>query len=71
MSTSTTTTPVSAPLLSMQDLAVRFQVPLQTVRLWRHKGYGPAGFQVGRFVRYRLADVVAWEQAQLDAEVAA
>lgn len=68
---STSTTPTSAPLLSMQDLADRFQVPLQTVRIWRHKGYGPAGFPVGRFVRYRLADVVAWEQAQLDAEVAA
>lgn len=71
MSTSTATTPASAPLLSMQDLADRFQVPLQTIRLWRHKGYGPAGFTVGRYVRYRLADVLTWEQAQIDAEIAA
>lgn len=71
MTTSTTTPPTATtPLLSMQDLADRFQVPLQTVRLWRHKGYGPAGFPVGRFVRYRLADVVAWEDAQLDAQAA-
>lgn len=54
-------------LLSMQDLADRYGVPLQTVRRWRTTAYGPAGFTVGRYVRYRVADVEAWEQAQLDA----
>lgn len=54
-------------LLSMQDLAERYGVPLATIRQWRHKGYGPKGFPVGRYVRYRLADVEAWEQKQLNA----
>jgi predicted DNA-binding transcriptional regulator AlpA len=54
-------------LLSMQDLADRYGVPLQTVRRWRTTDYGPRGFTVGRYVRYRSADVEAWEQSQLDA----
>ncbi|MUN61586.1 helix-turn-helix domain-containing protein [Kocuria sediminis] len=60
-------TPGAARLLSMQDLSDRYGVPLQTVRRWRTTNYGPAGFAVGRYVRYRLADVEAWEQSQLDA----
>lgn len=62
-----TSPPGAAQLLSMQDLADRYGVPLQTVRRWRTTAYGPAGFSVGRYVRYRLADVEAWEQSQLDA----
>lgn len=53
--------------LSMSDLADREGVPLQTVRGWRTKGYGPRGMAVGRHVRYRLSDVIAWEDAQIDA----
>lgn len=67
----TTTSPTTPRLLSMQDLADRYGVPLQTVRVWRTKGYGPQGFPVGRFVRYRVADVEAWEQSQLDGQDAA
>lgn len=59
--------PTPHRLLSMQDIADRYGVPIQTVRRWRTTNYGPAGFPVGRYVRYRLADVEAWEQAQLDA----
>lgn len=59
--------PTNPRLLTMQDLADRYSVPLQTIRIWRTRSYGPAGFPVGRYVRYRLADVEAWEQSQLDA----
>ena len=31
------------------------------------KGYGPRFFKAGRYVRYRLADVLAWELEQLEA----
>lgn len=31
-----------------------------TVRYWRHTGYGPAGFRVGRRVLYARADVERW-----------
>lgn len=49
-----------------ETLAQRFDVPLRTVYSWRSTGKGPRGFRVGKFVRYRLEDVQAWEQEQLD-----
>lgn len=54
--------------LSMSDLAEREGVPLQTVRVWRTKGYGPRGMTVGRHVRYRLSEVIAWEDALVEAD---
>ncbi|MBT1002633.1 helix-turn-helix domain-containing protein [Paenarthrobacter sp. DKR-5] len=53
--------------LTPQDLADRLGVPLQTVRLWRHKGVDPQAMKLGRHVRYRLSDVLAWEQAKVEA----
>jgi hypothetical protein len=37
-----------------------------TVRYWRHVGYGPAGFKVGRRVLYRRTEVSRW-LAELEA----
>lgn len=56
--------------LGMQELAEREGVALQTIRAWRTTGYGPRGFKVGRLVRYRLEDVLAWEAEQLAKEEA-
>lgn len=47
-------------LLTVEQLAARLQVPVGTVRKWRAQGTGPKGIRVGRFVRYRPADVDAW-----------
>jgi DNA-binding transcriptional regulator YiaG len=57
--------------LSMQDLADRCGVPLQTVRVWRVKGTGPRGMAIGKYVRYRLSDVMAWEESRADPKGAA
>lgn len=54
--------------LTIKDLAARLGVSEQAVRHHRMRGYGPPSFSVGRLVRYRLADVEAWEAAQLEAE---
>lgn len=54
--------------LTMQELADRYGIALQTVRAWRVTGYGPRGFRVGKFVRYRLADCLTWEEQQLDSQ---
>lgn len=51
-------------LLSPGDLAEREGVPLKTIYAWNYVGSGPRYLRVGRFVRYRLADVVAWEDAR-------
>ena len=53
-------------ILSRQDVADRYGVPVQTISAWRHKGYGPRSFRVGRYTRYRLADCLEWEEQQLD-----
>ncbi|MCM3553271.1 helix-turn-helix domain-containing protein [Micrococcus luteus] len=58
-------------LLTPNDLAIYFDLPLSTIYGWRSKGTGPRGFRVGKFVRYRLADVEAWEQEQIEKEQAA
>ncbi len=47
--------------LSPDDLARREQVPIQTVYRWNSEGTGPPRLKLGRHVRYRLADVEAWE----------
>ncbi|MBU8649723.1 helix-turn-helix domain-containing protein [Micrococcus luteus] len=61
---------IARPLthLTPQDLAARVGVPVATVYNWRTTGYGPRGFRVGKYLRYRLADVEAWEDAQVAAE---
>lgn len=46
------------------DLAEREGVPLVTVYRWNRLGTGPRYMRIGRHVRYRLADVIAWEDAQ-------
>ncbi len=53
-------------LLSPHDLAGYLDVPVKTVYGWRHRGLGPAGFRVGRHLRYRRSDVEDWISAQLE-----
>jgi hypothetical protein len=39
-------------------------IPEQTLRKWRHYGYGPAWIKVGRHVRYDSDVVMGWLEAQ-------
>lgn len=57
--------------LTMQDLADRCGVSLNTVRQWRMKGTGPRGMTIGKYVRFRLSDVLAWEESRADSNGAA
>lgn len=50
--------------LSPEQLAEREGVELATVYQWNSRGGGPPFMKIGRLVRYRLADVIAWEDAQ-------
>ena len=47
--------------LSVDDLATRYGVPKATVYAWLHKGTAPASLVIGRYRRFRLSDVLAWE----------
>jgi len=47
-------------LLTLDQVARLLQVPLGTLRFWRHKGTGPRSIKVGGHVRYRQVDVQAY-----------
>lgn len=55
---------VGSRLWTVEDVAEYLGVPVGTIYHWRVKGYGPLGVRVGRFVRFRGSDVVAWLDAQ-------
>lgn len=49
-------------LMTTNEVAAFFRTSPETVRYWRHTGYGPVGRKVGRKVLYERADVQAfWE----------
>lgn len=51
-------------LWSVADLAEYLGVPIMTVYHWRSSGYGPKGTKIGRYVRYRPADIESWLDEQ-------
>jgi predicted DNA-binding transcriptional regulator AlpA len=55
-------------LWDIDDVAAYLGVTKQTIYSWRTTGYGPAGFRVGKHLRWRAATVIAWtvglEEAQ-------
>jgi hypothetical protein len=53
-------------LLTNEELAERARVTIATVRGWRYNGKGPRALKLGRHVRYRLADIRAWEEANAE-----
>jgi excisionase family DNA binding protein len=52
-------------LFTVEDLADYLDVPIATIYAWRYRRQGPAGFRVGRYVRFRRGDVEQWIAAQL------
>jgi excisionase family DNA binding protein len=40
-------------LMSLTDVSEMLGIPVHTLYRWRHNGDGPAGYRVGRHVRYR------------------
>ena len=50
----------TARLLTVDELAIYLGVPVATLYAWRYRGQGPAGFRVGKHLRYRWSDVECW-----------
>ena len=44
-------------LLTIEEVAEIFKVPVGTVRKWRTERTGPEGFRVGKYVRFRRSVV--------------
>ena len=55
-------TPRHAPLTEA-DAAVRLGLKVATLRAWRHQGRGPAFVRLGRAIRYLMADIDDFLQA--------
>ena len=47
-------------LWTIDEVAAYLGVPKQTIYCWRTSGYGPAGFRVGKHLRWRASTVIAW-----------
>ncbi len=47
------------------EVAKHLSMPPKTLAEWRSRGTGPRYLKIGRHVRYRWADVLAWEESRL------
>lgn len=57
-------TPSDAYWLTREEVAERLKVPEKTLAQWGHLRKGPKYARFGRHCRYRLSDVIAWEEQQ-------
>jgi predicted DNA-binding transcriptional regulator AlpA len=48
---------------SVDDLADRYGVSPATVHQWLYKGTAPRSLKIGKYRRFRLADVLSWEES--------
>lgn len=53
-------------LWTIHDVAEYLGVPVKTIYDWRSKEYGPKGKRVGKYVRYKAEDVIAWFESLED-----
>lgn len=58
------TTHTEARPYTVQELSDYLAVPVRTIYQWHTKGAGPRRMRVGRYVRFRPADVEAWLNEQ-------
>jgi excisionase family DNA binding protein len=53
-------------LLTVRELADLLQVPPKTIYTWRYKGTGPPALPIGRYLRFRTDDVLAWLETRAE-----
>jgi excisionase family DNA binding protein len=52
--------------MTVQELADLLQVPPKTIYTWRYKRIGPPAVPMGKYLRFRAEDVVAWLEQRAD-----
>lgn len=66
MDSTTTTLSGLGPLISIEELSEYLNVPTRTLHDWRLADRGPRAVHIGRQLRYVVADVNDWLQAQCE-----
>ena len=63
---------MESTLLTTTETGALLNVPVATLRWWRHQGTGPRAFRMGtRKVMYRRTDVMEWLDHQYQTDGAA
>lgn len=52
------------PLLEPKRVSRLLGVEVETLGVWRRRGYGPRWYRIGKKVRYAETDLLAWMSAQ-------
>ncbi len=55
-----------AELLTTDEVAALLKIAPATLVDWRHNQKGPKYYKMGREVRYKLPDVIEWENRALE-----
>lgn len=50
--------------LTIEELATLLHVPVRTIYAWRSRGKGPPAYRIGRYLRFRVAEVETWVDQQ-------
>lgn len=54
-------------LLTPAEVASHLGIKVQTLYAWRVRGnVGPRAIRVGKYLRYVQADLLAWQESQVD-----
>ncbi len=54
------------PLLDIRELSAYLGVPVSTIYDWRSRGVGPRAYRFGKHLKFAIADVTEWIEAQRD-----
>ena len=51
-------------LLSVEEVAAFYKVPVRTIYSWQATGRGPRAYRVGRYLRFKRSDCLAHLESQ-------
>lgn len=54
---------LTEPAFTETELALRWNISIKTLQRWRSEERGPPYFKLSKAVRYAVAEIVAYEQA--------
>ncbi len=54
----------SQTFVSVEELAERYGLSNATVHAWIYRGSAPRSYKIGKYRRFKLSDVLIWEEAR-------